>query len=159
VLFERYLASAEADAVEVQHLMFPVTVDLSPQDSVVAENEREQLARLGFQVEPFGERAVRIDGVPAIAGDLDPARLLVDLLGEAGRARSAAADVPDLRRRLVTTAACQAAIKVHHPLGAPAMQALLDDLYDTTNPTTCPHGRPVVFRLSLEEIERAFRRR
>ena len=82
-----------------------------------------------------------------------------ELLGDAARSSSAAADVAQARLKLVTTAACKAAIKINHPLTTTGMQALLDDLYATTNPTTCPHGRPILFRLSLEEIERAFRRR
>ena len=52
-----------------------------------------------------------------------------------------------------------AAIKIHHPLAPAARQGLLDDLFRARNPSTCPHGRPALFRLSLEELERAFRRR
>jgi DNA mismatch repair protein MutL len=159
VLFEQYLADAESNRVEVQRLLFPVTVELAPDEAVVVEREREEFGRLGFRVEPFGERTIRLDGVPAVAAEVDAEALLRELLGEAAQAHAAVSDVASLRRRLVTTAACQAAIKVHHPLTAPAMQALLDDLYATRNPSTCPHGRPVLFRLSLEEIERAFRRR
>jgi DNA mismatch repair protein MutL len=82
-----------------------------------------------------------------------------ELLGEAARTRTAATGVGELRRRLVTSASCQAAIKVNYPLTREGMQRLLDDLFLTENPTTCPHGRPIIFRLTLEEIERAFRRR
>jgi DNA mismatch repair protein MutL len=159
ILFEQFLDEAESNRVQVQQLMFPVTLDLSPHEAVLAEDERDEFERLGFRLEPFGERAVRLDGIPAVAAELDPAALFRELLGEASQARAAVADVGALRRRLVTTAACRAAIKIKHPLAVPAMQALLDDLYGTRSPTTCPHGRPVLFRLSLEEIERAFRRR
>jgi DNA mismatch repair protein MutL len=159
VLFERYLRSAEAGHVATQRLAFPVTVELGVTEAALLEAELPELRRLGFDVEPFGERTVRIDAVPAVAVDIDPARLLRELVGEAGRARSAATDIAALRLRLVTTASCRAAIKVHHPLGRAAMQHLLDELWETTNPTTCPHGRPVVFRLPLDEIERGFRRR
>ncbi len=159
VLFERYLAAAEENRVEVQRLLFPVTLDLPPHERVVLEEEAAELARLGFCVDPFGGSSVRIDGVPALASDLDPGGLLRELLGEAARTRAAAAGIEQLRRRLVTTAACQAAIKIHHPLNAESMQGLLDDLFRASNPTTCPHGRPVLFRFTLEEIERTFRRR
>ena len=159
VLFERYLDEAESNSVEVQQLMFPVTLELTPHEAVLIENEREEFARLGFRLEPFGDRTVRLEGVPSVAAQVDPEALFRELLGEAAQARAAVSEVGALRRRLVTTAACQAAIKVHHALTVPAMQALLDDLYAMRNPTTCPHGRPVLFRLSMEEIERAFRRR
>ncbi len=159
VLFERYLEEAEDNRVEVQSLMFPPTVELAAHEALTLEQELAEFRRLGFVIEPFGGNAVRVAGVPALAARLDPGTLLRELLGEASRTRSAAAGVDTLRRKLVTTAACHAAIKVNHPLGRVAMQGLLDDLYRTVNPTTCPHGRPALFRLTLEEIERAFRRR
>jgi len=159
VLFERYLAAAEADQVETQRLLFPVTLELTPAEEAIVAGELDELRRLGFLVEPFGPGTVRLEGVPAVAAEVDPEGLFRELLGEAGHARSTTADTQALRHKLVTSAACQAAIKIHHPLATEQMQRLLDDLYETVNPTTCPHGRPSIFRLSLEEIERAFRRR
>jgi DNA mismatch repair protein MutL len=159
VLFERYLAEAERNDVEVQKLLFPVTVELAAHEYLLVEREADELRRLGFLLEPFGGNTVRMDGVPALAADLDPESLLRELLGEAWRARSAAIDVDALRRRLVTTAACQAAIKVNQTLNRASMQGLLDDLFETVSPSTCPHGRPLLFRLTLAELERAFDRR
>jgi len=159
VLFEKYLADAEDDAVEVQALMFPQTVELAPDEHAFLMSELDEFRRLGFQVEPFGGTAIRIAAIPAVAGGSDPVELIRELLGEAEQARNTTRDTRALRRSLITTAACHAAIKVHYPLSRPAMQRLLDDLFRVENPTTCPHGRPALFRLSLEEIERAFRRR
>ena len=90
---------------------------------------------------------------------IDAASLFRELVGEAARIRSAASAVGSLRLRLVTTAACRAAVKASDPLSRDEMTALLDDLLATSSPTTCPHGRPALFRLTIEEIERAFRRR
>jgi DNA mismatch repair protein MutL len=159
VLFERYLAEAEAGTVAVQRLLFPRTIDLAPDEALTLEAEADEFARLGFLLEPFGGGSVKLDGVPAFAKDVAPDRLVRELLGEAGRTRTAATGVAELRRKLVTSASCQAAIKVNYPLTREGMQRLLDDLFLTENPTTCPHGRPILFRLTLEEIERAFRRR
>jgi DNA mismatch repair protein MutL len=159
VLFERYLAEAERGDVHVQRLLFPRTLELAADEALVYASEAGEFARLGFVLEPFGGNAVKLDGVPAFAEDVPPDRLVRELLGEAARTKTAASDVPELRRRLVTSAACQAAIKVNYPLTHEGMQRLLDDLFLTANPTTCPHGRPIIFRLPLDEIERAFRRR
>ncbi|HEX4825526.1 MAG TPA: DNA mismatch repair endonuclease MutL [Candidatus Polarisedimenticolaceae bacterium] len=159
VLYERYLDDAERGEVAVQRLLFPKTIDLTPEEAAILEGESPELVRLGFPHEPFGDRAVKLDGVPAFAKDVAPERLFRSLIGEAARTKTAATGDPDLRRRLVTSAACQAAIKVNYPLTREGMQRLLDDLFKTQNPTTCPHGRPILFRLTLEEIERAFRRR
>ncbi|HZN55649.1 MAG TPA: DNA mismatch repair endonuclease MutL [Candidatus Polarisedimenticolaceae bacterium] len=159
VLFERYLADAEQDVVGVQRLLFAKTIELTADEAILLEAEAGEFRRLGFLFEPFGGRAIKLDGVPALAKNLAPEGLLHELLGEAARTRSTTAGAAELRRRLVTTASCQAAIKVNYPLAREGMQRLLDDLFATANPTTCPHGRPILFRLTLEDIERAFRRR
>jgi DNA mismatch repair protein MutL len=159
VLFERYRNEAERDGVEVQRLLFPKTIELPPHERVVLEEESDEFRRLGFILEPFGGETVRLDGIPAICSGLEPTGLLKEILGEARRTRSASTGVEGLRHRWVTTAACKAAIKIHHSLNHEEMQALLDDLSRAENPTTCPHGRPIIFRLTLDEIERAFRRR
>ena len=159
VLFERYLEDAARGEVDVQRLLFPKTIELTADEAAVFEAEAGEFARLGFLLEPFGGGSVKLDGVPAFAKDVAPDRLVRGLLGEAAATRSVATGTDELRRKLVTSAACQAAIKVNYPLSRDGMQRLLDDLFLTENPTTCPHGRPVIFRMSLEEIERAFRRR
>ncbi|MDH3627819.1 MAG: DNA mismatch repair endonuclease MutL [Acidobacteriota bacterium] len=159
VLFERFLAAAEEGVVEVQPLMFPVTLELDAIRHQLFEAEREEFQRLGFRVDSFGGTTVRIEAVPAIASELDPAELLLSLLGEAEGLDRAVTDIPALRRKWITSAACQAAIKIHHRLSDPEMQRLVGDLFQCRNPTTCPHGRPILFRLTLEEIERAFDRR
>ena len=159
VIFERMLAEAEENRVEVQRLLFPLTLELAAHERILVEEECDEFRRLGVLVEPFGGSTVRLSGIPALAGEVNPEELLRELIGEASKAKAAAADVGQLRRRLVTSAACQAAIKVHHPLTRETMQALVDDVFRTVNPSTCPHGRPALFRLTTEEIERAFHRR
>jgi DNA mismatch repair protein MutL len=139
--------------------MFPLTIELSPDEQAWLLSELDEFRRLGFNIEPFGGTTIRVRAIPAIAGGSDPADLIRELLGQAGAATNATRDTHELRRRLITTAACHAAIKVNYPLSRPAMQRLLDDLFRVENPSTCPHGRPALFRLSLDEIERAFRRR
>ncbi len=159
ILFERFLRQVEEGAAETQALLFPLAVELLPHELAVVEEEIEEFRRLGFRLEAFGGNTVRLDAVPSLAAGVDAAALFRELVGEAGRSRSAASSVGSLRRRLVTTAACRAAVKASDPLSRGEMAALLESLFSTSSPTTCPHGRPVLFRLSFDEIERAFRRR
>jgi DNA mismatch repair protein MutL len=159
VLFERYRSEAERDRVEVQKLLFPQTLDLPPHERLLLEEEADEFRRLGFVLEAFGGDTVRLDGIPAICSGMEPAGLLNEILGEARRTRSPSTGLEGLRHRWVVTAACKAAIKIHHSLNHEEMQALLDDLARAENPTTCPHGRPILFRLTLDDLERAFRRR
>ena len=148
VLYEKYLRDADDDIVERQALMFPVTIDLAPDEWSVLHAELDEFRRIGFLIEPFGDKTMRISEIPAVAGGVDPVELVRELLGDAVEARSATQDTKALRRRLITTAACQSAIKVNYPLAKPAMQRLLDDLFRVENITTCPHGRPAIFRLT-----------
>ena len=159
VIFERFMAEAEENHVQVQRLLFPRMLELSPSEFVTLEAEQDEFRRLGFLIEPFGGTTVRLDAVPAHAAEADPEDLVHELLGDAAEVKSSATAAEGLRYRLVTTAACKAAIKINHPLDGAGMQALLNDLYQVENLTTCPHGRPALFRLTLDEIEKAFRRR
>lgn len=159
VLFERYLEDANNDVVERQSLMFPITIDCSADEFALMNAEIEEFRRIGFSIEPFGGFSFRLTEIPAVAGGVEPEELIRELLGDAATARSSTTDNVSIRRKLITTAACHAAIKVHYPLKRPTMQRLLDDLFRVENPTTCPHGRPALFRLTQDDIERAFRRR
>ncbi|ANM28808.1 hypothetical protein ABI59_03085 [Acidobacteria bacterium Mor1] len=158
VLFEKFLDAADRGEVEIQRLAFPITLELTREETLLLEGEQEEFRRLGFLIEPFGATTWRIDGIPAVTGELDPGSLLRELIGDAAQVRSAASDVAVLRRRLVTNAACQAAIKINHRLTREGMQKLVDDLYGLRSPTTCPHGRPLIFRVAREQIMRAFDR-
>ncbi|MBD3866668.1 MAG: DNA mismatch repair endonuclease MutL [Acidobacteria bacterium] len=159
VIFEKFMAEADKNNVQVQRLLFPRMLELSPSEFVTLEAEHDEFRRLGFLIEPFGGTTVRLDAVPAHAAEADPEDLVHELLGDAAEVKSSATAAEGLRYRLVTTAACKAAIKINHPLDGAGMQALLNDLYQVENLTTCPHGRPALFRLTLDEIEKAFRRR
>jgi DNA mismatch repair protein MutL len=159
VLYERYLEEAERGRVVPQRLLLPVEVELASHELALLEEEAGEFGRLGFLVERFGPRTARIEAVPALAAELEAGRLLRELLEEVSRLRKLATGHAHLRRTLVTTAACRAAIQIRTPLTREAMERLVRDLWGCANPTTCPHGRPISFRLPLAEIERAFRRR
>jgi DNA mismatch repair protein MutL len=159
VLFEKYLDEAEQNHVETQALMFPVTVELSAAEALAFEQEVDEFRRLGFDLAAFGNRTIRIDGVPALTSSVDTIPLFRELLGEVTDVKSVVARPGELRKRLVTTAACHAAVKISHRLEMRAMRKLLSDLGRCDHPTTCPHGRPTRFRLTQIEIERAFGRR
>ncbi len=159
VLFERLLGATESSAVESQALLFPKTIEFAPHQWPTISEQIGEFRRLGFGIEPFGGASVRVDSVPTMTVGLDVERLILDLLGAVQEAKSVTATIPELRRRLITTAACHSAITIRVALELEEMRRLLRDLYATDNPTTCPHGRPILFRMGLDEIERAFRRR
>jgi DNA mismatch repair protein MutL len=158
VLFERLLRAGSAGRVERQRLLFPVTVEVTAAEQQAFEVAAAALEEFGFGVRPFGGGVLAIDEVPALVPAGAAARLVKDLLAETMEWRR-----PDgvevLRRRLAASAACHSAVTANMPLDPPRMRAILGDLMATATPMTCPHGRPALLRLTLDRLEREFRRR
>ncbi len=157
VLYEKLAQEMQRDAVERQGLLVPRTVDLVPHQVAVFRRVLPELARSGFQVEAFGGGSIVIRAVPVVARDADCAILLSEIL-DGLEAEERVLDVGRMRDRMAVSMACRAAVKVHMPLSMEKMQWLIDELSKTRIPTNCPHGRPVILRFSLYEIERNFGR-
>jgi DNA mismatch repair protein MutL len=158
VLYEEILRESGGGDVPHQALLFPLTLEMDPVRAGRLESGRAHLDRLGFQLEPFGPRSFLLREVPAILGSADLPALLRDLAddleGEAGPE-----SLDKLRDRLAATTACHAAVKVNFPLTPEKMSYLLLKLAQTDTPMTCPHGRPILLRLSQKDLEKGFHRR
>jgi len=157
ILYEKLASAMQRNSVEIQGLLVPLTLELPPHQIAILEGVLPELNRNGFQVERFGGNAVLIRSVPAIAKDSDCQRLLTEIL-EGLESEERTHDLGRIRDRIAVSMACRAAIKVHTPLTMEKMQWLLDELTQTRMPTNCPHGRPIILRFSLYEIERNFGR-
>jgi DNA mismatch repair protein MutL len=157
VLFEQHLQARRAGAVTGQRLLVPLVVELSPRQLVIAEQIAEELAANGFEVSPMGAREVAIQAAPAPVSAPDVERLLREILDAVER-ENQAISIETLQAKIAASTACHAAIKVNTPLDPPRMEWLLAELAKTECPMSCPHGRPVVLRYSLREIEKAFKR-
>ncbi len=157
VLFEQHLQARRAGLVTGQRLLVPIVVELSPRQIVIAEQIAEELAANGFEVAPMGQREVAIQAAPAPVSASDVERLLREILDAVER-ENQAISIETLQAKIAASTACHAAIKVNTPLDPPRMEWLLAELAKTECPMSCPHGRPVVLRYSLREIEKAFKR-
>jgi DNA mismatch repair protein MutL len=157
VLFEQHLEARRAGKIEAQRMLMPLVIELSPRQIVTFERIAEELAANGFEVEPMGPKSVAIQAVPAGVGAPDAEKLLTEILDGIER-ESAAISIETLQAKIAASTACHAAIKVNMPLEHSKMEWLLDALAKTDCPMSCPHGRPVVLRYSLKEIEKAFHR-
>ncbi len=157
VLFERVLRQRVANAVETQRLLMPLIVELTPAQQAIFAEICEELHRNGFEAEPFGSRTIAVKTAPGGVPASDVERMLPELLDELQREQQAL-NLEIVRRRIAASIACHAAIKVNMPLDEAKMQWLLRELAATECPMSCPHGRPVLLRYSVKDIQKAFKR-
>ena len=157
VLFEQHLEARRAGKIEAQRMLMPLVIELSPRQIVTFEKIAEELGANGFEVELMGPKSVAIQAVPAGVIAPDAEKLLREILDGIER-ENAAISIETLQAKIAASTACHAAIKVNMPLEQSKMEWLLDALAKTDCPMSCPHGRPVVLRYSIKEIEKAFHR-
>jgi DNA mismatch repair protein MutL len=157
VLFERVLKQRAAQRVENQGLLMPLILELSPAQQAVFTEISDELRHNGFEAEPFGARSVAIKVAPAGVEASAVEKMLHELLDQFSREEQSL-NLEKIRTRIAASVACHAAIKVNMPLEQNKMEWLLAELAKTEHPMSCPHGRPVVLRYSLKEIQRAFKR-
>jgi len=158
VLFHRLREAWKARAIPVQPLLVPQVVELPPPAARALEQGLAELARLGIEVEPFGGGAFAAKGLPAALAGVDVAALLADLAQELEQVEHGSA-AEDAWHDLLATMACHSAVRANQDLGEAEARSLLDQLDAVDFKARCPHGRPVVFDLSLEELERRVGRR
>jgi len=157
VLFEKVLRQRAEQQVECQRLLMPIVIELGPAQQAAFAEISGELEKNGFDAEPFGARSLAIKVAPAgiQAGDVET--LLHELLDQFAR-ENQAVNLEEIRRHIAASIACHAAIKINMPLEQEKMEWLIAELGKTECPMSCPHGRPVVLRYSLRDIERAFKR-
>jgi DNA mismatch repair protein MutL len=157
VLFEKILRQRSQHGVEGQRLLMPMILELTPGQQAVFTEISDELRANGFEVEPFGARTIAIKTAPAGVKAEQVEHLLHELLDHFEK-QEQATNIEKLRAGIAASIACHAAIKVNMALEQNKMEWLLAELAKTEAPMSCPHGRPVVLRYSVEDIQKAFKR-
>ena len=157
VLFEQHLRARREGELGGQRMLVPPIVKLNPRQLVTFEQIGDELRANGFEAELMGAREVAIQAAPAGIASSDAEKLLFEILDGIAR-ENQAISIDSLQSKIAASTACHAAIKVNTPLDSKKMEWLLSELAKTEYPMSCPHGRPVVLRYSVREIERAFKR-
>ena len=152
VLFERLLRELDAGPLASQELLFPQPVELGAGQAALVREWAPTLEGLGFRLEGWSGSTVVLRAVPVLLKGQEARRLIESLVEDVNRPRKGE-PVPLLHRAL-SFVACHAAIKAHAPLQREEMARLVADLATTQTPYFCPHGRPIVSRLSLRDIKR-----
>jgi DNA mismatch repair protein MutL len=157
VLFERVMEKLTAGRLESQRLLVPMLLDVAPSAHQALVSRAAELERLGFEIEGFGGGTIKVTAVPALLTAEDSSKALL-ALAEDLEGLDRGAHVQDALQRIAATTACHAAVKANYPLTYEKMAHILDELRATSYSTVCPHGRPVMLRLTRREIEKNFDR-
>lgn len=157
ILFERAMSRLADGSLESQRLLEPIVVDLPPPNRQVLLEHAAELHRVGFDIEEFGGGSIHMTAVPAIL-DQGQSVAAVRALGQDLDGLDRTSPLDEILRRIAATTACHAAVKANDPLTMEKMTHILEELHRTAYSTVCPHGRPVVLRLTRREIEKNFQR-
>ena len=157
ILFDKFRQKENERRIESQNLLLPETFDLTPAQAVAFDLVADELENVGFALMRLSGRTIAVKAVPTDLPPSEVRNLLAEILDsldsvKRGNARET------LRDDIAASLACKAAVKVNMKLTPEKMQWLVDKLLLTSSPTTCPHGRPVILRLTMKDIERGFHR-
>jgi DNA mismatch repair protein MutL len=157
IRFERLTERYQKRSIR-QELACPVTIELMASEEIMLSSWKEVLDDIGFEISSFGGRSYSVRSVPALGQRIESAESVHDVLKELFLRGKPG---PDSSRRdeILKLLACRGSIKSGKELTLKEMEQLLHDLQECSNPTTCPHGRPVMVTLDQSQLERLFGRR
>jgi DNA mismatch repair protein MutL len=157
VLFERVMERLTASRLESQRLLVPLLLEFAPAGYQALLTRAGELDRLGYEIEAFGDTTIKVSSVPGLLRTEDSSRAL-KALAEDLEGLDRGVTVQEALQRMAATTACHAAVKANYPLTYEKMAHILGELRATAYSTVCPHGRPVMLRLTRREIEKNFER-
>lgn len=157
ILFDKFRKKEIERKPESQNLLLPETIDLTPAQAAAFDVVEAELENLGFGLMKLSGRTIAVKSVPTDLPASEVRNLLAEILDTVDREKFGGAR-ENLRDNIAASLACKAAVKINMKLTPEIMQWLIDKLLTTSSPTTCPHGRPVILRLTMKDIERSFHR-
>ena len=156
ILYEQFRKNLAEDRIEVQNLLTPLNLELGPREGALLREQLPLLEKLGIGVEDFGGTTFIITSLPALLAAKGRENLALDIIADIEDWEK---DPPDPREGIIIRLACLAALKAKKKLSDSEMGPLVEKLLRCRNPSTCPHGRPTMLKLSWGELERRFGRR
>jgi DNA mismatch repair protein MutL len=157
ILFEQHWRALRGKRVETQRLLIPETLDLSPAQAATFDQLLPELEQNGFELGRLSGRTIVIKAIPAMLTGGMAQSLLMELLDAIEDDRRGLS-LDELQAEIAAVLACRAAVKINMPLAPEKIRWLIDELLKMENPATCPHGRPIILRITAREIERGFQR-
>jgi DNA mismatch repair protein MutL len=157
VLFERMMQRLTERPLESQRLLIPLVLELAPPEHAALLSRRDALERFGFEVDDFGGESLRVSAIPAILPREECEAALRSLANDL-EGLDRGLDIQEGLKRIAALTACHAAVKANYPLTMEKMAHILEELRATEYSTVCPHGRPVMLRITRREVEKNFER-
>ncbi len=157
ILYEQLKQQYTAGRYEIESLLVPIAIHLSPAEKNVLENKLEFFVKLGLSIEWMGPESIAVRSIPSILKSADIAQLLKDVLADFSEQENSARIEDEINQRL-STFACHAAVRAHHRLSLPEMNAVLRSMEHTEHGGLCNHGRPTWVQLSTAELDKFFLR-
>ena len=154
IIYDRILAQWAQKEVEVQGLLQPTTIELSPREEETLRASKEPLGEFGFTIEPFGNRSYLIRAIPALMAGAN----IVETIGVVLDSLASKEGPGQWEDKLAQSLACHGAIRAGQQLGDEEMRELIRELEQTKQPRTCPHGRSTMIHLSSHQLEKEFGR-
>lgn len=157
ILYEKLMAQGQE--ILSQPMLFPIQLELDYKESAIILEAIHVLSELGFKIEGFGQNTFIIRAIPVGMEKSDPKKIVLDIIGDIQGTLSKSMTRSELQETMLVSMSCKTAIKAGQPLSTEEMNSLVQQLMKAQQPYTCPHGRPTMIRLGIDEIEKRFMRR
>jgi len=156
VLYERFMKQYMGKWVEVQRLLEGGMLEFSASEKIVIEENKVELEKLGFTLEEFGGNTYLIKTIPLLFGKQQPKEIIYEVLSLLKEGKQ---KLSEIKEEIVTRMACRASVMAGEELTIARMEMILKELAMTELPYTCPHGRPTIIKISVDELDRKFKRK
>ena len=151
LLYEQIKANyKDKQSYNTQMRLVPEIFSLSHKEIEFIKENIELFKQIGFEIEPFGQNSIKVNGIPNLEYKTDTKQVFMDILDE--MLTNGRSNLKDIEERFIATVACKAAVKAHMDLKEPEVRKLINELLSLQNPYTCPHGRPTTIKITKDEI-------
>ncbi|MFQ5456465.1 MAG: DNA mismatch repair endonuclease MutL [Nitrospirota bacterium] len=158
VLYEKYTKAYRKSGCDIQPLLIPENIELSLQETLLIKDYIKDLKKIGLEIEEFGENSFIIRAIPAIGCFGSLQKLVIDIINELAQFEKNMS-YEERIKKIISSFACHGAVRANHVLNKEEITRLIEDLLKTDMPYTCPHGRPIAIRFTIEELEKRFYRK
>ncbi|MGM8249621.1 DNA mismatch repair endonuclease MutL [Clostridium perfringens] len=156
ILFEKYSSDIAKKKVEIQPLMIPLVVNLSTEDYLYYDENKEIFEKAGFKISDFGDNSIRIEEVPYFLDKLNPTELITSMINNLKKMGTG--ETVEVKYNKIASMSCRAAVKANDVLSILEMENLIEDLRYINDPFHCPHGRPTIIKFTSYELDKKFKR-